>query len=34
MMLLVLIIIEVFERGCESHYRPSATAVAIRIDTS
>ena len=29
-----MMIIEVFARGCEPRYRPSATAVAIRIDTS
>jgi hypothetical protein len=29
-----MIIIEVFERGCEPRYRPSATTLAIRLDTS
>jgi hypothetical protein len=29
-----MMIIEVFAPGCEPRYRPSATAVAIRIDTS
>jgi Putative transposase/Transposase zinc-binding domain len=29
-----MMIIEVFARGCEPRYRPSATAVTIRIDTS
>jgi len=29
-----MMIIEVFERGCQPHYRPSPTTVAVRIDTS
>jgi hypothetical protein len=29
-----MIIIETFERGCQPHYRPSASSTAVRIDTS
>ena len=29
-----MIIIETFARGCQPHYQPSTTTVAIRIDTS
>jgi hypothetical protein len=29
-----MLIIEVFAPGCQPHHRPSATTVAIRIDTS
>ena len=29
-----MIIIEAFAPGCQPHHRPSATTIAIRIDTS
>jgi hypothetical protein len=29
-----MIIIETFAPGCQPHHRPSATTIAIRIDTS
>jgi hypothetical protein len=29
-----MIIIETFERGCHPRYRPSASSIAVRIDTS
>jgi hypothetical protein len=29
-----MIIIETFAPGCQPHYQPSTTTVAIRIDTS
>ena len=29
-----MIIIETFKRGCQPHYRPSASSAAVRIDTS
>ena len=29
-----MIIIETFERGCQPRYRPSASSIAVRIDTS
>jgi hypothetical protein len=29
-----MIIIEAFAPGCQPHHQPSATTIAIRIDTS